>query len=75
MLDVNLPDRDCFSVCLKLREDRNDVPVILLIACEDPADQPAVVMARRIQADQQPRACDRDAYWPRRRGKQFRSKA
>ena len=38
MLDVNLPERDGFSVCRRLREDRNDVPLIFLIACEDPAD-------------------------------------
>ena len=38
MLDVNLPERDGFSVCRRLREDRNDVPVIFLIAREDPAD-------------------------------------
>jgi len=38
VLDVNLPDIDGFSVCRKLREDRNDVPVIFLTARDDPAD-------------------------------------
>jgi len=38
VLDVNLPDIDGFSICRKLREDRNDVPVIFLTARDDPAD-------------------------------------
>lgn len=38
VLDVNLPDIDGFTVCRKLREDRNDVPVIFLTARDDPAD-------------------------------------
>jgi two-component system OmpR family response regulator len=38
VLDVNLPDIDGFSVCRKLREDRNDVPVIFLTARDDPSD-------------------------------------
>ncbi|MGB3330574.1 MAG: response regulator transcription factor [Thermomicrobiales bacterium] len=38
VLDVNLPDLDGFSVCRKLREDRNDVPVIFLTARDDPSD-------------------------------------
>jgi len=38
VLDVNLPDIDGFSVCRKLREDRNDVPVIFLTARDDPTD-------------------------------------
>ena len=38
MLGVNLLDLDGFSFCRKLREDRNDVPLIFLIPHEDPAD-------------------------------------
>ncbi len=38
VLDVNLPDVDGFAVCRKLRQDRNDVPVIFLTARDDPSD-------------------------------------
>jgi len=38
VLDVNLPDVDGFTVCRKLREDRNRVSVVFLTARDDPSD-------------------------------------
>lgn len=38
ILDVNLPGIDGFSLCRKLREAGDDVPVIFLTARDDPAD-------------------------------------
>jgi two-component system OmpR family response regulator len=38
VLDVNLPGLDGFSLCRKLREARDEVPVIFLTARDDPAD-------------------------------------
>ena len=38
VLDVNLPGLDGFSLCRKLREAGDDVPVIFLTARDDPAD-------------------------------------
>ena len=38
VLDVNLPGLDGFSVCRKLREAGDEVPVIFLTARDDPAD-------------------------------------
>ena len=38
VLDVNLPGLDGFSLCRKLREAGDEVPVIFLTARDDPAD-------------------------------------
>ena len=38
VLDVNLPGLDGFTLCRKLREAGDDVPVIFLTARDDPAD-------------------------------------
>jgi two-component system, OmpR family, response regulator len=38
ILDVNLPGLDGFSLCRKLREAGDEVPVIFLTARDDPAD-------------------------------------
>ena len=38
VLDVNLPGLDGFSLCRKLRETGDEVPVIFLTARDDPAD-------------------------------------
>ena len=38
VLDVNLPALDGFSLCRKLREAGDEVPVIFLTARDDPAD-------------------------------------
>lgn len=38
ILDVNLPGIDGFSLCRKLRDGGDDVPVIFLTARDDPAD-------------------------------------
>src|ERR671917_2317699 len=38
VLDVNLPGLDGFSLCRKLREAGDQVPVIFLTARDDPAD-------------------------------------
>jgi len=38
VLDVNLPGLDGFTLCRKLREAGQDVPVIFLTARDDPAD-------------------------------------
>ena len=38
VLDVNLPGLDGFSLCRKLRESGDEVPVIFLTARDDPAD-------------------------------------
>jgi two-component system OmpR family response regulator len=38
VLDVNLPGLDGFSLCQRLREAGDDVPVIFLTARDDPAD-------------------------------------
>src|ERR687894_3111515 len=38
VLDVNLPGLNGFSLCRKLREAGDDVPVIFLTARDDPAD-------------------------------------
>ncbi|MFN8591191.1 MAG: response regulator transcription factor [Thermomicrobiales bacterium] len=38
VLDVNLPELDGFTLCRKVREAGNDVPVIFLTARDDPAD-------------------------------------
>lgn len=38
ILDVNLPGLDGFALTRKLRESRDDVPVIFLTARDDPAD-------------------------------------
>src|SRR5918997_7160884 len=38
VLDVNLPGLDGFSLCRKLREGGDEVPVIFLTAWDDPAD-------------------------------------
>jgi two-component system, OmpR family, response regulator len=38
VVDVNLPDLDGFSLCRKLREAGDEVPVIFLTARDDPAD-------------------------------------
>jgi two-component system OmpR family response regulator len=38
ILDVNLPGIDGFSLCRKLRDAGDDVPVIFLTARDDPAD-------------------------------------
>ncbi len=35
LLDVMLPDGDGFSLCKKIREVNNDVPIIFLTACDD----------------------------------------
>jgi two-component system OmpR family response regulator len=38
VLDVNLPGIDGFSLCRKLREAGDEVPVIFLTARDDPSD-------------------------------------
>ena len=38
VLDVNLPDLDGFSLCRKLRDGGDEVPVVFLTARDDPAD-------------------------------------
>jgi len=38
VLDVNLPGLDGFTLCRKLREAGNDIPVIFLTARDDPSD-------------------------------------
>src|SRR5215213_5014929 len=52
VVDVNLPGLDGFSLCRKLREAGDEVPVIFLTARDDPADLRRLHRRRRRLPDQ-----------------------
>ena len=48
LLDIVMPELDGFAVCRPLRQERNNVPVIILTAREEEADK---VLGLEIGAD------------------------
>ncbi len=45
VLDISMPDLDGIQVCRALREDGNDLPVLMLLALDETADRIAGLQA------------------------------
>ncbi|MER7156740.1 response regulator, partial [Streptomyces lydicus] len=45
VLDISMPDLDGITVCRRLREDGNDIPVLMLSALDEVADRVAGLQA------------------------------